>query len=339
MAGSQAQLLQFAVDASADNLPVSVTWTEGDWVHIALWASEAACTTTLEDNLGNTFTFIGSEREAVINTRVHHFYAHITVGGAATVTGRWFSDTTPFGALAVINRQMAVKRMAGVNAFQAGGQQDVLSENPTHACVVNNSSAPAYLSLFGINMQSGTFTADTGNGWTNDGFITGSGGGGSLDGRAQSKSVLTVGSQSGQLINASSDRGVVVMAIFTEIPPPYSDAQIAGWTPTPAGHISDTIDDGSSANDTDYVTSPLLRSVAEKLILDLTTPLTSGSYTIDIRIRSTSSTGNARVRFLDSGGADVGVTAIQGITTTLTTYSLSVTLTGTATQVQIEVTT
>lgn len=339
MAGSQAQLLQFAADPSVDNYAVSVTWTLGDWAHIVVVANEAACTTTLEDTLGNTFVFIGSEREAAINTRVHHYYVNITTGGAATLTARWFSDTSPFGALAVSWRQIIVKRMAGVNGYQNGGAQDVLSENPTHACVVSNSSAPAYLSLIGINMQSGTFTADTGNGWTDDGFITGSGGGGSLDGRVQSKSVLTVGSQSGQLINASSDRGVVVMAIFTEIPPPYSDAQIAGWTPTPAGHVSDTIDDGSSANDTDYVTSPLLRSIAELLILDLDTPLSSGSYTVDIRIRSTSSTGNARVRFLDAGGADVGVTAIQGITTTLTTYSLSVTLTGTATQVQIEVTT
>lgn len=216
MAGAQIQLLQFAADPAADNLPASVTWTLGDWVHIVVVANEAACTTTLLDDLGNTFNFIGSERESAINTRVHHYYANITTGGAATLTARWFSDTTPFGALAVSWRQMIVKRMSGVNGYQAGGAQDVLSANPTQPCVVANSSQPAYLSLVGINMQSGTFTADVGNGWTDDGFVTGSGGGGSLDGRLQSKSVITVGSQSGSLINASSDRGVVVMAIFSE---------------------------------------------------------------------------------------------------------------------------
>lgn len=223
MAGSVAQLLQFALDASADNYPVSVTWTAGDWAHVMVWASEAACTTTLEDNLGNTFVFIGSVREAAINCRVHHYYVNISTGGAATMTARWFSDVTPFGALAVINRQIVVKRLAGVTAFQAGGGQDVLSENPTHACEVTNTSQPAYLSMLGVNMQSGTFTANVGAGWTDEGFITGSGGGGSLDARAQGKSVSTVGVQSGQLLNTSSDRGVAVMAIFTEaiLPPTY----------------------------------------------------------------------------------------------------------------------
>ena len=231
MAGSLTQLLQFAQDASADNYAVSLTWAAGDWAHIAVWASEAACTTTLEDSLGNTFNFIGSQREAAINCRVHHYWAQITNPGAATMTARWFSDVSPFGALAVINRQIAVKRLAGVNAFQAGNAADVLSSNPTAAVVVSNTSQPAYLSMIGVNMQSGTFTANTAAGWTDEGFITGSGGGGSLDGRCQGKSVSNVGSQSGQLINASSDRGVAVMAIFSEIiTPPTVSKQPANLT-------------------------------------------------------------------------------------------------------------
>lgn len=228
MAGSVSQLLQFAQDTSANNYAVSVNWTAGDWAHIAVWASEAACTTTLVDSLGNTFNFIGSEREAAINCRVHHYWANITTGGAATLTAAWFSDVTPFGALAVTNRQIAIKRLAGVAGFQIGGASDVFSENPTRAISISNTSQPAYLSMIGVNMQSGTFTANIAAGWTDEGFITGSGGGGSLDGRCQGKSVAVVGVQTGQLINASLDRGVAVMAIFTEtITPPTVTKQPA----------------------------------------------------------------------------------------------------------------
>jgi hypothetical protein len=120
---------------------------------------------------------------------------------------------------------------------------------------------------------------------------------------------------------------------------PSADIQVAGWTPTPDGHIFDTLNEDTTPSDADYVTSPLLRSVAEKCILDLDNDMVAGDYIVNIRAKSTSSTGNLRVRFLDVSGTDVGATSIQGITTTLTTYSLSVTLTGTATQVQIEVTT
>lgn len=249
MAGSTAQLLQFALDASADNYPVSLTWTTGDWAHIAVWASEAACTTTLEDNLGNTFTFIGSVRESAINCRVHHYYANIANGGAATLTARWFSDTTPFGALAVINRQIVVKRLAGVTGYQAGGQADVQSSNPTDPVLVTNLSQPAYLSMLGVNMQSGTFTANIAGGWADEGFITGSGGGGSLDARAQGKSVSTVAQQSGQLLNTSSDRGVAVMAIFTEaiLPPSFTKqpANATVYGSRPIGFVSEVSNPGT----------------------------------------------------------------------------------------------
>lgn len=120
---------------------------------------------------------------------------------------------------------------------------------------------------------------------------------------------------------------------------PSADVQIAGWTPTPAGAIFDTLNEADTPSDADYVTSPLLRSAAELCIMALSSSMAAGNYTVSVRAATTSGTGNLRARFLDASGADVGVTALQAITSTLTTYSLSVTLTGTATQVQLEVTT
>lgn len=202
-----------------------------------------------------------------------------------------------------------------------------------------NTTQPALALSFVWDLQGAI--ENPGNGYTQ--LSKGWNDGSTIVALTQAKEVTT----SGVAISATAqdtgfDWHYVSVNLFVPIPSNYApgvDVQVAGWTPTPDGRIFDTIDEDGTPVDTNYVTSPLLRSVAEKCILLLDNPMPAGSYTVNIRAKSTSSTGNLRVRFLDAANADVGVTSIQGITTTLTTYSLSVTTTGTATQVQIEVTT
>lgn len=212
MAGSVVQVVQFAQDASATTIAGAVTWTQGEWVHVCLWGPDAF--TDLIDDLGNTFVFIGSEIEAAIPKRVHHFYGHITTGGAATLTGRYFSDAEHTTPVSVIERQMVASRLDGVNAYQSGNQGTDTGDNPTVTLTTLVDVQPAFLVMVGVDYQSGTLTA--GSGFTDVAFITGSGGGGSLDGRVQSKSVAATGAQGGNFGNASFDRSVYVIAAFTE---------------------------------------------------------------------------------------------------------------------------
>lgn len=115
---------------------------------------------------------------------------------------------------------------------------------------------------------------------------------------------------------------------------PGSDITVSGWTATPGGSLFDAINEAGTPDDADYITSPDLSTPAT---FGLTAPIPAGTYTVRLRAQRNVSTGQARVALLDSGGTQVGVTAWQALTTTLTTWSLSVTTTGTAAQARIEV--
>ena len=106
------------------------------------------------------------------------------------------------------------------------------------------------------------------------------------------------------------------------------------WVST-GSNLADVIDE-SVANDADYITSPILQSPTDPAIFTLTTPLVAGAYTMQVNGK-TAGHGRIRVTLLDAGGASVGSSAWNSLTTTLATYTLSVTATATAYRLQLEV--
>jgi hypothetical protein len=114
---------------------------------------------------------------------------------------------------------------------------------------------------------------------------------------------------------------------------PGSDITVGGWTATGAASLFDAINE-TTASDTDYITGPDLTTSA---VLGLTASAPAGNYTVRVRSAYTGSSGQVRIRFLDSGGSDVGGSAWQTLTGTATTYTLSATTTGTADRFRIEV--
>lgn len=245
MAGSVVQVLQFAQDASATTIAGSATWTAGEWVHICVWGPDAFA--DVIDSLGNTFTFIGSQIEAGIATRVHHFRGQIATGGAATLTGRYFSDAGLTTPVSVTFRQMVACRLDGVVAYQAGNQGTDTGNNPTDTLTAVVSSQPAFVLMVGVDYQSNTLGA--GSGFTDVAFITGSGGGSSLDGRVQSKTVTATGAQGGNFVNAGLDRSVYVIAIFTEgvadPTPPVLTVPTGASTSSTTADVGATTDEGN----------------------------------------------------------------------------------------------
>jgi len=315
---------------SSGNLEINPTTGSKLYV-VVIWSGTVTC--TLSSTRGLTFTPIGSVNyNATRDISIQHFYASVTGSGPEAVTATFSSNPTTLAAI-------WVEEFDGIwSAVDKESKQSVNAgigrDAPTSGTIT-----PAYPSSLAISLgfdQQGPIER-TGTGWSGVGTTGWSG-----EARMQYKLLNSTAPIAATFEDTGSDWHSVTIVNFAQVPSNYApaiDIQVAGWTPTPDGFIFATIDEDTTPVDTDYVTSPLLRSVAEKCIETLDNPMVAGNYTVNIRVKTTSSTGNLRVRFLDSGGSDVGVTSIQGITTTLTTYALSVTLTDTATQVQIEVTT
>lgn len=114
---------------------------------------------------------------------------------------------------------------------------------------------------------------------------------------------------------------------------PGSDISVGGWTATGAASLFDAINE-VSASDTDYITGP---DLSTPTVLGLTASMPAGNYTVRVRSSYTGGSGQVRVRFLNTSNVDVGGTAWQAVTGTLTTYTLSATTTGTADRFRIEV--
>lgn len=264
MAGSVVQVLQFAQDAAATSIAGSVTWTAGEWAHVTLWSDDAPYS-DLIDSLGNTFTFIGSQIEAGIPKRVHHFRGQIATGGAATLTGRFFSDSGLTTPASVAWRQMVACRLDGVVAYQSGNQGTDTGSNPTNTLNTTVSVQPAFILMVGVDYQSGTLTA--GSGFTDVAFITGSGGGSSLDGRVQSKTVTATGAQGGNFGNSGFDRSVYVIAAFTEgtpdPTPPVLTSPTGAATGAGTATVGATTDEGNGTMYAVVTTSATQPSVAQ----------------------------------------------------------------------------
>ena len=122
-----------------------------------------------------------------------------------------------------------------------------------------------------------------------------------------------------------------------------SDVSGASYTASSGVVLADMLNENAAvadaAKDTTFITSPSLTgSFAGGPIMRLNRTYTPGTYT-DLKVRkwvTGGTTGSFRVNFLNDANAIQGQTAVQAMTATPTTYTLSVTLTGNATRWQIE---
>jgi len=115
---------------------------------------------------------------------------------------------------------------------------------------------------------------------------------------------------------------------------PSGDVTTTGWTSTGA-NFYDQINE-SPSNDASYVTSPPLSTMTDPLTLDIAS-MSAGNYIAKFRARKTQTTGEVRMVFLGAGGASVGETAWQPVTTSFALYELPVTLTATSARVRLDV--
>jgi hypothetical protein len=118
---------------------------------------------------------------------------------------------------------------------------------------------------------------------------------------------------------------------------PTSDVTVSGWTGSPNNtNLYDDIDE-SAASDSDYILSPSVSSSPGPAIFGLSPSLAAGNYTVNLRARRTGSVGQVRALLVDGSGTTVGTSSWQSLTTTYTTYNLSITTTGTAARLRFEV--
>lgn len=126
---------------------------------------------------------------------------------------------------------------------------------------------------------------------------------------------------------------VISLAAVTSIYRPSSDISTGGWTATPGGALFSCIDE-AAPDDADFITSP---NLSDPSVLGISPSLPAGTWDVRVRAQRTASTGQIRVRFLDSGSTDVGGTGWQTLTATRTNYTLSATTSATADRFRIEV--
>jgi hypothetical protein len=122
-----------------------------------------------------------------------------------------------------------------------------------------------------------------------------------------------------------------------DIARPSSDITVTGWTGSPDNTNLYTNIDETVASDTDYILSPSVSDSPGPAIFGIFPTLASGSYTVKVRARRTGSVGQVRALLLDSSGTTVATSSWQALTTSATTYELSVTTTGTAARLRFEV--
>lgn len=146
--------------------------------------------------------------------------------------------------------------------------------------------------------------------------------------------VVEVSKNPWQLFSSQNQR----LSIFSPVYQPGSDITVTGWTGSPDNvNLYANIDE-STASDADYVLSPSLSGTPGPAIFGLSpSSLAAGNYTVNVRARRTGSVGQLRALLVDSSGTTVGTSSWQSLTTTYTTYNLSITTTGTAARLRFEV--
>jgi hypothetical protein len=129
----------------------------------------------------------------------------------------------------------------------------------------------------------------------------------------------------------------LILVPIINISRPSSDITVTGWTGVPNNTNLYTNIDESPTNSSDYIISPGLTATPGPAIFGITPTLPAGDVDVRISANYAGSTGQIRVLLLDSGGATVGTSSWQALTTSIAQYTFSVTTTGTAARIRLEV--
>ena len=116
---------------------------------------------------------------------------------------------------------------------------------------------------------------------------------------------------------------------------PGSDISVAGWTPSTGTDLFACIDEPSTYNDADYITSPDRTTSA---VEGWSSPVPAGTWSLAIRAEYLdSASGQIRLVMLDSGSSSVGSSAWQTLTGAFVTYTLAITTTGVSDRFRLEI--
>lgn len=217
MAGSASLLGSNFGSTSSTTIDVAVTLTVGRRYAIGVIGADVGSTVSAADTLSNSYTHRGSVVEAAIPRRHHGLTCAPTTGGSTTITITYPSSAD--------NRQVYVWEIQDVGDYDAFGTATDTSNNPTTAATATNSAQPAFMLATCIDYQGGTPGVGTIGGSTGVDEGTLFVGSGMLQGRGESQSITTTGSQSANFANGPSNRTTTLLWIFLESAPPTISAQ------------------------------------------------------------------------------------------------------------------
>ena len=115
------------------------------------------------------------------------------------------------------------------------------------------------------------------------------------------------------------------------------DLAVAGWSVTGAATHAAAINENAPGSAAEYITSPPLGGSPSSHTTALDKPLPAGAYTEQITASVSGGAGYLRVELLNDADAVQGTSPDQLITTTPTTYALSIVTSGIATRMRIKV--
>lgn len=116
---------------------------------------------------------------------------------------------------------------------------------------------------------------------------------------------------------------------------PGSDITVAGWTPSTGTDLFACIDEPTTYNDADYITSPDLTT---STTMGWDNPVPAGTWEMKLRGEFfTGTSGQVRIVLLDAGSSSVGTSSWQALSGGFAMYTLSITTTGVSTQFRFEV--
>jgi hypothetical protein len=116
---------------------------------------------------------------------------------------------------------------------------------------------------------------------------------------------------------------------------PTSDVTVTGWSVTGAASHAAAVNE-NTASDSEYSTASGLTSTATVKILALDRSLPAGTYTVKVRPKLSAGSGFVKITLMDSSNVSQGASADTAITSSFTTYPITVTTTGAATRIKEE---
>ena len=136
-------------------------------------------------------------------------------------------------------------------------------------------------------------------------------------------------------VSAGGTGGHLVVDAVDVYTHPSSDISITGWVPSTGTDLFACIDE-ASYDDADYITSPTV-GTGSPATLGLSQSLAIGTWSVQVRVKKSGSTGQVRIHLVDSSDTIQGSSGWQSLSGSFSTYTFSITTTDITTRVRIEV--